>query len=124
MSNSILDVKEILNEYAEDIQEGMSKEAISNSKQAVADLKKTSPKRPRSGKYARGWTVNTKKGRGQINCTVWNAKEWRLTHLLEKGHINRDGKTRTRAIPHIKPVEKKYVNEYEKNVENIIKNGG
>lgn len=122
MSDSILDIKEILNEYAEDIQEGISEEAISNSKQAVADLKKTSPKK--SGKYARGWTVNTKKGRGQISCTVWNAKEWRLTHLLENGHINRDGKTRTKAIPHIKPVEKKYVSEYEKNVENIIKNGG
>lgn len=121
--DSILDVKEILNEYAEDIQEGISDEAINISKQAVADLKKTSPKRPKSGKYARGWAVNTKKGRGQTNCTVWNAKEWRLTHLLENGHQNRDG-SRTRAIVHIKPVEKKYVNEYESNVEKIIKNGG
>ena len=124
MADSILDVKDLLNEYSDSIQEGIDKEAQDTAKQAVADLKVTSPKRPKSGKYAKSWTVNTKKGRGIINCTVWNSKHWRLTHLLENGHINRDGKTSAKAIKHIEPVEKKYVNQYQQDVEKLIKNGG
>lgn len=121
---SLLDIKDILNDYADDIQESISSEAQIIAKQAVADLRVSSPKRPKSGKYAKGWTVNTKKGRDTIQCIVWNSKHWRLTHLLENGHINRDGKTRTSAIKHIAPVEKKCVEEYTNNVEKIIKNGG
>ncbi len=122
--SSILDIKDILNDYCVDIQDGISQEAQTISRQAVDELKVTSPKRPRSGKYAKGWTVNTKKGRGIINCTVWNAKHWRLTHLLENGHITRNGRTRAKAIKHIEPVEKKCVDAYTKGVEKIIKNGG
>jgi hypothetical protein len=123
MANSILDVKDLLNEYSDSIQEGIDKEAQEIAKQAVNELKETSPKRPKSGKYARGWRVNTKKGRGFINCTVHNATNWQLTHLLENGHTTRNG-GRTRAFVHIRPVEEKYVNQYQRDVERIIKNGG
>lgn len=121
---SLLDIKDILNDYADDIQEDISSEAQVVAKKAVADLRGTQGTyKVRTGEYNKGWTVNTKKGRGQVSCLVWNAKQWRLTHLLEKGHANRDG-SRTRAFVHIAPVEKKYVEEYTNNVEKIIKNGG
>lgn len=124
MANSILDVKDILNEYSMDIQEGIEKDAQDVAKQAVNDLKNTKGTyKIRTGDYNKGWRVNTKKGRGIINCTVWNSTDWRLTHLLEKGHVTRNG-GRTRAFVHIKPVEEKYVKQYEKDVERIIKNGG
>lgn len=123
-TDSVLDIKDILNEYSSDIQEGIQAEAQSIGKQAVADLRATKGTyKIRTGKYNAGWKVNTKKGRGEINCTVWNSTSWRLTHLLEKGHLNRDG-SRTKAYVHIAPIEKKYVNEYQKNIEELIKNGG
>ena len=124
MADSILDVKDLLNDYSEDIQEGIDKTAQEVAKEAVNELKTTSPKRPKSGKYARGWRVNTKKGRGFINCTVHNATHWQLTHLLENGHITRDGESRTRAIKHISPVEEKVIHQYQQDVEKLIKNGG
>jgi len=127
MANSILDVKDLLNEYSLDIQEGIDKEAQEIAKQAVIELKATSPKRPKSGKYARGWRVNTKKGRGFINCTVHNATNWQLTHLLENGHrIMRNGEKVgvADAKVHIRPVEQKVINQYQQDVEKLIKNGG
>lgn len=127
MADSILDVKDLLNEYSLDVQEGIDKEAQEISKQAVSELKATSPKRPKSGKYAKGWRVNTKKGRGFINCTVHNATNWQLTHLLENGHrIMRNGEKVgvADAKVHIRPVEQKVINQYQHDVEKIIKNGG
>ena len=61
---TILDVKDILNEYSEDIQEAISQEAINVANKGVKELKETSPKR--TGKYSKGWRVNTKKGVGFI----------------------------------------------------------
>lgn len=124
MADSILDVKDLLNEYSEDIQEGIDKEAQEIAKQAANELKNhRGTYKIRTGKYNKGWRVNTKKGRGTINCTVHNSTDWQLTHLLENGHTTRNG-GRTRAFVHIRPVEEKYVNQYQQDVEKLIKNGG
>ena len=123
-NDNLLEIKDILNEYSFDIQEGIDKEAQNISQQVVNDLKATTNTyKVRTGKYNKGWRVNTKKGRGVINCMVHNATNWQLTHLLENGHTTRNG-GRTKAFVHIRPVEEKYVAEYEANVEKIINNGG
>lgn len=121
MSNSILDIQDILNDYSLDIQEGIQEEAEKIAKKGVAELKVTSPKR--TGKYAKGWRVKTNKGRGYIDCTIHNSTNYQLTHLLEKGHLTITGK-KVAAKTHIAPVEQKCIKEYEKNIETIIKNGG
>ncbi|MBQ4031600.1 MAG: HK97 gp10 family phage protein [Bacilli bacterium] len=124
MADSILDVKDLLNEYSLDIQEGIDKEAQEISKQAASELKNhRGTYKIRTGKYNKGWRVNTKKGREFVNCTVHNATDWQLTHLLENGHTTRNG-GRTKAFVHIRPVEEKYVNQYQQDVEKLIKNGG
>ena len=121
MHNSILDIKEILNEYSDDIQEAITKNAQEVAKKGVAELKNTSPKR--TGEYRKGWRVKTDKGRGYVECTIHNATNYQLTHLLEKPHALRNGRT-SRPQVHIAPVEQQCISEYQKNVENIIKNGG
>lgn len=119
--DSILDIKEILNDYSLDIQDAITQEAQNVAKKGVAELKNTSPKR--TGKYRKGWRVKTEKGRGFVNCSIHNATDWQLTHLLEKPHALRNGGV-SRPQVHIAPVEQQCVSEYQKNVENIIKNGG
>lgn len=118
---SILDINDILNEYSSDIQEAISEEAQKIAKEGVSELKNTSPKR--TGKYRKGWRVKTTKSRGFIECKIHNSTNWQLTHLLEKAHLKRNGGLTSPKV-HIKPVEEKCIQEFERNVENIIKNGG
>ena len=119
--SSILDIKEILNDYSDDIQEGITEEAQKIAKEGASRLKNTSPKR--TGNYSKGWRVKTTKGKGFVECIIHNSTNYQLTHLLEKPHALRNGGMSTPKV-HIAPVEQNCVKEYEKNVEKIIRNGG
>ena len=122
---SILDIKEILNDYSNDIQEAITEEAQIVAKKGMDTLKNTSPKN--TGKYRKGWKVKTTKGRGYVDCIIYNSTDWRLTHLLEKPHaIRNQYGTWGSSTPqvHIKPVNDTCIKEYEYEVEQIIKNGG
>ncbi|HZH62393.1 MAG TPA: HK97 gp10 family phage protein, partial [Metabacillus sp.] len=87
---------------------------VTIAKNTVNYLKKNSPEN--TGDYAKGW-AKKKVGTAQV---IHNRTDYQLTHLLEKGHVNRDG-SRTEAIPHIKHAEEKAINEYIEEVEKVIK---
>ena len=127
MRKSLLDIKDILNDYCQEIQDGITKEAEQIANQGKDILKQTSPKSKRNtahkGKYAKGWRVKVEKGKGFVNCTIYNATDYQLTHLLENGHLTRNG-SKTKPITHITPVHDECVSDYEKNVIKIIQNGG
>ena len=95
-------------EYTEEVrafvEEGVEKigeEALKEVKE-LAPIYKGDNKSTRKGAYRRSWTCDISKQRGVISAVV-HAKDphYRLTHLLENGHLNRDGTTRSKAIPHI-----------------------
>lgn len=96
-------VKDILDTYSKEMKEEVDGVLKEVSKEAVAQLKTTSPKSGASGKhYAGGWRAKReKKGQSYI---IHNALKPGLTHLLEYGHAKVNG-GKTKAIPHIKPVE-------------------
>lgn len=79
---------------------------------AVEKLQKVSSFAPGghpSGEYSRSWTQDeVKTGRLSTARVVHNGEHYRLTHLLEKGHVSRNGTHRTfgrvAAYPHIAPV--------------------
>lgn len=119
--NNLIDICDILDEYSNDIQEGITKAAEDVAKQGASELKSKSPKR--TGKYSKGWRVDKRSGKGFVHTTIYNATRWQLTHLLEKPHLLRNGKKSTPKV-HIQPVEEKCIKNFEKKVENIIKNGG
>lgn len=125
--NSILDISDILNDYSEEVQEVITEEAEKIANEGKDTLKQTSPKNSKNtrhkGKYAKGWRVKVVKGKGFVNATVYNATDYQLTHLLENEHLTRNG-GKTKPIKHIEPVHDKCVENYEKSVERIIKNGG
>ena len=112
-------VKEYLEIYVEDIGEAVEETSNQIGKEAKEELKQTSPKR--TGKYAKGWTVRKDKKKKNYNTVkVWNRTNYQLTHLLEFGHATRNG-GRTKAIPHIRPVEEKYKSEFEKQIKEKIR---
>ena len=120
--DSILDVNKILDRYAKDIAKDVLTDAEIVAKDGVAELKNTSPKR--TGKYRRGWRVKTDKMKNGGFCTIYNATSYQLTHLLEKPHLTRNGKSVVIPKVHIAPVEEKCIKDYKKRVENTIINGG
>lgn len=103
-----------LQQYTEEVKEKVELAKDEAGKEAVKTLKQTSPKL--TGSYARGWRLK-KTTFGHI---VHNATDYQLTHLLEYGHVNRDG-SRTKAYPHIRKVEEKVIDEFTTKVEGAIK---
>lgn len=103
-----------LEKYKEDIDEEVVETVDEITKKAKEELTQTSPrgKGNRKDPYHRGWAVKlSKKRTGVYHKVIWNKTNYQLTHLLEFGHATRNG-GRTRAIPHIQPVEEKYNVEF------------
>ena len=122
--DSILDVSKILDKYAKDISKDITTDAEKVAKDGADELKNTSPKR--TGKYRKGWRTKTDKLNNGGSSTIYNATAPQLTHLLERPHADRTG-TRTitpKSVGHIEKVEKQCIKDYERLVENTIKNGG
>lgn len=127
MAKSVQDqIRAILEEYGQEVQEVVNKAARETAKETVKDLKQTSPKSKRAGKhYANNWAMKEKKiPAGGINTVVYNkAPTYRLTHLLEKGHVvkNQYGTYgRAPAIRHIEPAEERGVENFLRKVESEL----
>lgn len=112
-----------LKNYKEDIDEDVIETVDEITKKAREELKKTSPrgKGSRTNPYNRGWSIKlSKKRTGVYHKVIWNKTNYQLTHLLEFGHATRNG-GRTRAIPHIRPIEEKYNVEFVDKLEKKIR---
>lgn len=112
-----------LNEYGKEVREEVEELADEVAGETLKEIKANSP--VDKGSYKKGWRKKAEvSALGKKTITVYNATDYQLTHLLENGHLNRDGTTRAAPIKHIKPVEEKAVEKFEKGVEEIIKNAG
>ena len=70
-------------------------------------------------KYSRSFELKTIYDNKRGKYVIWHVKDgmYRLTHLLELGHLTRDGRTQSRKYPHVV-----YGQEYAKNnLERVIK---
>ena len=97
-------------------------------KKAVRDAGKTVTKKindtapEKTGQYAKSWKSKvTAEDSQSISVTVYSPTRYMLAHLLEHGHVKRNG-GRVRAIPHIAPAqeeaEKQLVNDIERGLRN------
>lgn len=121
-----------LTEYKENIEEEVVETSNKLIKEASKELKQISPKSKKtvrlkggtivtSGSYAKSWSIkNGKKAKDIYSKIAYNRKHYRLTHLLEFGHANRDG-SRTKPIPHIRKTEDKYKEKFIEELERKIR---
>jgi len=109
-----------LHEYTEEVSAGIAEVVDQIAKECKAEIVANSPKR--TGKYAKGWTIKKDNGYYRTKRIIWN-KNYRLPHLLEKGHAKRGG-GRVAGIPHIKPAEEKYSAKLIKCIEDVIRSSG
>ena len=116
-------VMDYLKDYKEDIDEEVVEVVDEVTRKAKDELKQTSPRGEgsRTNPYYKGWAVKlSKKRTGVYHKVIWNRTNYQLTHLLEFGHATRNG-GRTRALPHIRPVEEKYNVEFVDKLEKRIR---
>lgn len=121
LQKAILDT---LESYVDDIEEDVRDVTDSIAKEAVKEIKQTSPRGDsnRKNPYWKGWRRQTGKlNKGRYITKIHNKTNYQLTHLLEFGHVTRDGTKRTKAQPHIRPLEEKYSKEYEKKLTTVIR---
>lgn len=107
-------VREALDDWANtDVRQAVNASVQETAKEIVKLLKKGGPYKERSGDYSGDWAAR----REQREYTalihtdvykVYNKKHYRLTHLLEKGHVLRRGGRKigdAAAFVHIAPAE-------------------
>lgn len=122
------EIMKYLEECKEDINDDVIEISDKLTKEAKNELKQISPKSNKTvklkggktvepGSYAKSWSVKTGKSyRDLYSKIVYNREHYRLTHILEFGHANRDG-SRTKPIPHIRKTEDKYREKFIQELE-------
>lgn len=94
-------VSDILSEYGDECADVLEDSIKTVTKKAQSELKGAGSFGG-TGKYRKGWKTKIEKTRISVDAVVYNAMPG-LTHLLENGHALANG-GRSRAFPHIAPV--------------------
>lgn len=118
-------VDDILNQYTADIHYGVREVTDEKAEKLKKLIKEGAPvnkrKSKRRGTYKKSWTVKVEDDTFSVYVKkICSPKEYRLTHLLEKGHIAPRGRKRVEAQPHIKPAAEKIEAEYVKDIEKLV----
>lgn len=120
LANAITDNLRI---YGESVQEGIRSEAEKSMKKLVKVTKATAPVGNRQKHYRDSIKARAFHSTRQSRF-VWYVAgpDYRLTHLLEKGHALRNGK-RTEGTHFLQKATEPIIEEYLKAVEEVINNG-
>lgn len=111
-----VEIASILEEYSEEVASSVG-EAVKKVSEAGAKALRAESKQRfgGSGAYAKGWTSTVETGKRSAHGVIYNKDLPSLPHLLEHGHLNRDG-SRTPGRLHIAIVEEQIIEEFEKEV--------
>lgn len=117
-----------LREYSEDVAAGVKKAVVDEGKQCVKDIRvniDSAGFEQRTGDYRKSWkSKKTEETASTIHVSVYaGSGQYRLTHLLEKGHAKVNGRGRTRAFEHIKPADDAVSERLIKKCKSIVKGG-
>lgn len=112
-------ISAVLSKYSEVTAEKVKDAVKEAGKTVKKEIEKTAPKD--TGAYRKSWKVKTtRETENSIEVVVHSKTKYQLAHLLEHGHAKRNG-GRTPAQPHIAPAEQKGIEQFEKDIEAILK---
>lgn len=99
-------------------------EKAKTAQDIVSELATSTAWKDRSARksYRKGFRVAKEIVKGNVKLIIHNKNKPQIVHLLEKGHVGRNGK-RVEARPHMGPISEKHIKSLEKTIENAVRNG-
>lgn len=109
--------------YSKRVKDGVDEAGLDSIKKLVKLTKATAPVGAR-GSFKRRITYKETTDALGSKKYIWGVKapDYRLTHLLAHGHATKDGE-HTKADPFLANALDQVMPEYERRVEEVIKNG-
>lgn len=112
-------IADVLEDYSTAIAEAVNEQTEKSSALLKKDISADAP--VKTGKQRRSWRVTKEKVAGLDLLAVVHSTDYRKVHLLENGHLTRNGVTRTKAIRYVSKNEEKIIEQYQQDVANAIK---
>ena len=114
-------IMEGLEEYAQLAADDMKKAVKKAGAQARKDIQENAP--VKTGAYAKSWAAKTtKETANAMEIVVYSRNRYQLAHLLEYGHVKRNG-GRVAGKAHIAPAEEKGIRQLEEEIERSLRDG-
>lgn len=112
-------LESVLDNYATELRTAIN----ADTEAAAQRLKKAiSAEAPvMTGKQKKSWRIAKEYLGGVDLKTVVHSTDYRKVHLLENGHLTRDGKTRTKPTYYVSSNAERIIQEYEQTVAETIK---
>jgi hypothetical protein len=112
-------IADILEDYSTAITETVNEQTEKAANQLKKDISADAP--VRTGKQKKSWRVTKKKIAGIDLLAIVHSTDYRKVHLLENGHLTRNGVTQTKPMRYISKNEEKIIEQYQRDVVTAIK---
>lgn len=119
------EINKELENYTAEIYDGVNKAVDKVAKEVNDEIKSHIQFQERTGDYVKSFKLETTVDRKTRRVKTWHVKapHYRLTHLLENGHLLANG-GRSKAFPHIKYGEELARRRMVEATEEVIDNAG
>lgn len=110
---------DVLTNYATNLREAINADTEAAAQRLKKAISADAP--VKSGKQKKSWRI-TREYLGGIDLKiVVHSTDYRKVHLLENGHLTRNGMTRTKPTHYVSNNAEKIIKEYEEIVAETIK---
>lgn len=108
----------VLESYADEVVKAIDQTTDKAAKELRSAIAKDAP--VKTGKQKRSWKI-TKKRVGFENMAIVHSTDYRKVHLLENGHLTRDGVTRTKPLNYVGKNADKVLSEFPDRIAEAIR---
>ncbi len=121
MSNNELEdaLSSVLDNYATNLREAINADTEAAAQKLRKAIAADAP--VGTGKQKKSWKISREYLGGIDLKTIIHSSDYRKVHLLENGHLTRNGVTRTKATYYVSRNTEQVLDEYEKIVAETIR---